>query len=411
MGTPEPMQLQPVLHGAQEPVGAVELGGVVAADVPVRRQRLQCLQGVRAAQPVVGPTVHELEQLHGELDVAQPTRTELELAAPRVGRQCRLDPSAHLLHVDHEVVATGSRPHERRDGHGVLPAQLGVARDGPGLEQRLELPRLGPALVVGHVAGEGAHQRTGLALRPKGRIDGPDRALTGARGADPHERGRQQCRGAQCRRLVRIADRLGHEHDVDVADVVELPAAALAHRDDREAAFRRAGGQLGARHRQRRLQGRGGEVGELGRYVVDPDSSGEIAGRDVDQHPPVRHAQRVHRRRPRQPGPGGGVVRLGAHGREQSPAQLGGRPLLGLAGRAPVIGMAQQVLGEGGAGAEHREQAIPRSAILGEGRRERFGVRQPGGELLERGQRGIRVGRQAERGDQVFLVADAQPGK
>jgi hypothetical protein len=32
--------------------------------------------------------VHELEQLHGELDVAQPTRTELELAGGLGGGMC-----------------------------------------------------------------------------------------------------------------------------------------------------------------------------------------------------------------------------------------------------------------------------------------------------------------------------------
>ena len=82
----QPLQLQPVLQRAQEPVGAVQLGSVVAPDVAVRRQRLQRLQRVRAAQPVVGASVHELQHLHGELHVPQAAGSELELATARIRR-------------------------------------------------------------------------------------------------------------------------------------------------------------------------------------------------------------------------------------------------------------------------------------------------------------------------------------
>ena len=110
VGAPEPVQLQPVLDRAQEPVGAVQLGGVVAADVAVGRQRLERLEGVGAAQRLVGAAVHQLQQLDGELHVPQAAGPELELAVAVRGRQRLLDPAAHLLHVDHEVVALRRLP-------------------------------------------------------------------------------------------------------------------------------------------------------------------------------------------------------------------------------------------------------------------------------------------------------------
>ena len=45
----------------------------------------------------------ELQQLYGELDVAQPARPQLELAVDLVPRDVLLDPPAHRLHVLDEV--------------------------------------------------------------------------------------------------------------------------------------------------------------------------------------------------------------------------------------------------------------------------------------------------------------------
>src|SRR3712207_7623332 len=54
--------------------------------------------------------------------------------------------------------------------------------------------------------------------------------------------------------------RLGDEHHVDVADVVQLPAAGLAHRDDRQTAGSRRLRLLGDGQRQARGQYGGGDV-------------------------------------------------------------------------------------------------------------------------------------------------------
>jgi hypothetical protein len=60
--------------------------------------------------------VHELQQLDGELDVAQPARAELELAAGLAGGQRLLHPPAHGLHVLDEMLAAGRLPDHRAEG-------------------------------------------------------------------------------------------------------------------------------------------------------------------------------------------------------------------------------------------------------------------------------------------------------
>ncbi len=119
----------------------------------------------RDVQRFVVAAVHELQQLDGELDIAQPAGAELQLAGPLPGGHQLLDAAAHGLHLGHEVLALARRPHHRHQRRDVLGAQLGVARGGPRLHQRLELPGLGPALVVGDVGFEGPHQRARACLR------------------------------------------------------------------------------------------------------------------------------------------------------------------------------------------------------------------------------------------------------
>ena len=87
VGAAQPVQLEQVLGAAQEPVGGAELVRVGPADVPPGGQRGQRGQRRRRSQRLVGAAVDELQQLDRELDVAQPARTELELASGLPGRQ------------------------------------------------------------------------------------------------------------------------------------------------------------------------------------------------------------------------------------------------------------------------------------------------------------------------------------
>ena len=307
-----PVHLDPVLQGAQEPVGAGQPRGVLAPHVPPGGQGLQGGQGGRAAQHDVAAPVHQLQQLHAELDVAQPALAQLELALGVLGRHVALDPLAHPLHLGDEPIAVGRRPDERQDRVDVGRPELLVARDGAGLEQGLELPGLGPALVVADVAAQGAHQRPGPALRAQVRVDLPDRALGGGLAAQAHHRRGQGGRRPQGLGLVDALGRLGDEDHVDVADVVQLAPAALAHRDDRQPGLRGVVGELLAGCDQGTAQDRVGQLrqaqgGQLEVARRGPRRRwrsagrrpcGRRAGRRRPRHPPRRRRPRSARAGP-----------------------------------------------------------------------------------------------------------------
>ena len=113
VGAAQPLQLQPMLGAAQKRVGGGHLGAVGAADVAAPDQRPQPHQGAGQPEIGVGPAVHELQQLDGELDVPQAAGAELELAVPLPLRDVLLDPATHRLHVVDERVPAGGRPHAR----------------------------------------------------------------------------------------------------------------------------------------------------------------------------------------------------------------------------------------------------------------------------------------------------------
>ena len=189
VGTPQPVQLDPVLEGAQERVGVVQRLAVLAADVPAAGQLGQRAQRGGRPDPLVGAAVHELEQLDGELDVAQPAGAELELALGLAGRGCARSPGG---------ASPGCPRRSRRARPPSTPSagpsstyspaeRRGRRRPARALSSAWNSQVLGPALVVAPVAGEGAGQRPGLALGAQRRVDRPDRALAGVLGADPHQ--------------------------------------------------------------------------------------------------------------------------------------------------------------------------------------------------------------------------------
>ena len=115
--------------------------------------------------------------------------------------------------------------------------EFGVTGGGPRLHQRLELPGLGPALVVGDVRIQRPHQLAVLALRPQRRVDLEERLRRESHHLARHPGGDG-------------VGLLGDEDDVHVADVVQLAGTTLAHRDHRQPrrlavlAAHRAGGHL-----------------------------------------------------------------------------------------------------------------------------------------------------------------------
>ena len=197
--------------------------------------------------------------------------------------------------------------------------------------------------------------------------------------------------------------RLGDEDHVHVAGVVELAPAALAHRDHGQPARRRPGRQLRAGDRERRLQRRRRQVGQLGGHVVDRHLAGEVPGRQVQQPLAVGHPQRGGRAGSGPAAPGrrhrlrGAGIR--AHGGQQRGAQLpGGRAgqRLRAAQEPPAFRVPGQVVAERGAGPEHQGQPPGQVGVLVQGG-EQLGVPGHPGQGRERE---IRVGRGGERRQQ-----------
>ena len=260
VGAPQVHELDAVLEGAQPPVVLVERPCVARGDVGGGVQRPHGVQGAADADRLVRAPVHELEQLRGELHVPQPAGAELDLPLP-FGRGDGLQhPRAHGPHRVHEALARRGLPDPGPDPLEVAGAQVGGAGDGPGLEQRLELPAVGPAAVVLGVGVQGAAEGAVLALGAQVGVHLPEAGLGGgglddAADASGELGGEHRGTGAVdgVGRLpvgpvrtglpggLRVGvEELVDEDHVDVGDVVQLPGAALAHADH---------GQIHAVHR------------------------------------------------------------------------------------------------------------------------------------------------------------------
>src|SRR5918993_1783666 len=177
MRAPQALELEAVLEHAQDAVIARELGGLLATDVPALGEGRESRKGAALPDGGVGRAVHELQELHRELDVAQSTRAELDLHVDLPGGDVLRDTLAHALHGLHEPFATRARPDLGRDTGRVPRAQLGVARERTGLQERLELPALRPPVVVLEVRLECAHECAVLALWAEIRVDLPQWGL------------------------------------------------------------------------------------------------------------------------------------------------------------------------------------------------------------------------------------------
>ncbi len=194
------------------------------------------------------------------------------------------------------------------------------------------------------------------------------------------------------------------EHDVDVADVVQLAAARLAHRDDGEPVLGQLVGQAGAGHGQARGQGRRGEVGQLGRGLVHAHRPGQVAGGQREHAAAVLRAQPRQHLGPAPLGPPDAVrSRQVRPDRAEQPglqAEQGGAGARhGVVGEvAPVVGVRGQVVAEGRARAEDRQQPGPQPLVVAQGRQH---VGRPRlDQALERRHGEVGVGGVGQRRDQ-----------
>src|SRR3954451_2886369 len=96
-------------------------------------------RGKRRANPElrVSSTVHQLEQLHRELDVADAAGAELDLAfAESFARDFGLGARLHRAHRSQVFCREGARPQAFCRGGFEALAQLAISARAPGLEQR-----------------------------------------------------------------------------------------------------------------------------------------------------------------------------------------------------------------------------------------------------------------------------------
>ncbi len=105
MRAPQLLQLQPVLEEPEVAVVLRELAGLRAHDVAGVREGHQRRERAAVPDGLVALAVHELEELHRELDVADPARPELDLLVQLVGRDVVRDARAHPLHLPDEALA------------------------------------------------------------------------------------------------------------------------------------------------------------------------------------------------------------------------------------------------------------------------------------------------------------------
>ena len=140
--------LQPVLDGAQEPVGGVEIGAGLGADPAAlgeRRQRRQRLAAAQLGMPAAGD---ELLGLHEELDLADAAAAELDVVAldrDLVVAAVGVDLALQRLDVGDRRVVEIFPPDEGRELLQDRFAGLDVAGAGARLDQRGALPVLADA--------------------------------------------------------------------------------------------------------------------------------------------------------------------------------------------------------------------------------------------------------------------------
>ena len=115
MGLALVLELQHVLDAAEEPVGVGQHVGVVGVDVAALAELRERGQRAAHAQLRVHAAVDELQELGGELDVADPARPSLDVAV-RAAAPARLRLGPHLegAHVTELVDPERRAPQHRR---------------------------------------------------------------------------------------------------------------------------------------------------------------------------------------------------------------------------------------------------------------------------------------------------------
>jgi len=276
--------LEAVLDGAEQPVGGGEVGGRFLRDAAAVGQGLERVERRRGAQSRVAAAVDELVDLGVEFDLADapPPPLQVEAGAELLALRIMVaDAAGDRLDLADRAEIEAAAPDERVDGVEEIAAQRRVSGGEAGADEGGALPRESGGFVIGDGGVDGEGDRRDFARRPQAQVDAEGETLGLALLeqlqdplADPH------------RRLPRLLPRaagerrgIEQEDGIYVRRIIELAAAMLAERDDREAARRLVGGTLGDGGGDGLVQRAVREVGKLLHQPFEGDGAGQIPHR------------------------------------------------------------------------------------------------------------------------------------
>jgi hypothetical protein len=260
---------------------------------------------VARARRRVAAAPDQLEALRDELDLADPARTELDVAGEIAARDLLPDLRVQLPYCVDRAEVEVLPEHERLGDLSQLRAHTVVAaRDDARLNPRVALPftALRDEVLLERVEARG--ERPGVAPRPQPHVDAEDLAVRRHVG----ERADHALPELHEELVVREpAHRLAfvrvHEHEVDVGGHVELAPAELAHADDEQVlrirrAGRRAVVSFHARavRAERRFERDLGEVGHRAGDFRELRQAREIPRRDPQHHACAEFAESCRQR-------------------------------------------------------------------------------------------------------------------
>ena len=153
-------------------------------------------------QGFIRPTVHQLQELNRELDVAKSAWAQFNLRVDLGIIDVFSYTLTHSLSRFNKAVAPGRGPYLRSESRDVRLPKHHVARYRPCLEQGLKLPALCPSLIVGNVRIESSNQCAALSLWSQIRIDLPKHWLFGVAIDCAHHSSSQSGRNVECLGVV-----------------------------------------------------------------------------------------------------------------------------------------------------------------------------------------------------------------
>jgi hypothetical protein len=241
--------LQSVLHLAEETVVVLQDGLLLMRQAARRGEPLDGDERVARSDLSDGAAVEELEELNDELDIANSAAARLHVPF----RDARvlgvlLDLSLEPLDAgdvgEAQVAAVDPRPQVMQ----IFLAEVEVAGDRPGLDVGLPLPRAAAGVVVGQRVIDAHHERPLPAVGSQPHVDAVGKTQLGRFGDQANHFAGDPLGvfgTVAVRRAVVAGGVLVEHHQVDVAGVVELPAAEFPQGEHDESRRLRAAAVAG----------------------------------------------------------------------------------------------------------------------------------------------------------------------